>query len=51
MPRVMVLDHCTSSQWDLYMPMKFQVNSLYTFLVMLRTKFKNENEQRAITPK
>ena len=33
--------------------MKFQVSSLNTgtFWVMLRTKFKNENKQRAITPK
>jgi len=31
--------------------MKFQVSSLNTIWVMLRTKFKNENEQRAITPK
>jgi len=31
--------------------MKVQVSSLNTFLVMLRTNFKNENEQRAITPK
>jgi len=30
---------------------KFQVSSLNTYWVMLRTKFKNENEQRAITPK
>jgi len=33
------------------MPTKFQVGSLNTFLVILRTKFKNENEQRAITSK
>ena len=31
--------------------MKFQDSSLNTFRVMLRTKFRNENEQRAITPK
>jgi len=31
--------------------MKFQVSSLNTSLVMLREKFKNEKEQRAITPK
>jgi len=36
---------------DIYLPMKFQVSSLNTFRVMLRTKFKHENEQRAITPK
>ena len=34
---------------EIYLPMKFQVGSLNTFRVMLRTKFKNE--QRAITPK
>jgi len=31
--------------------MKLQVSSFNTFRVMLRTIFKNENEQRAITPK
>jgi len=31
--------------------MKFHVDALQSFKVMLRTKFKNENEQRAITPK
>ena len=31
--------------------MKFQVSSLNTCWVILRTKFKNEHEQRAITPK
>jgi len=36
---------------EIYIPMKFQVNALHSFKVMLRTKFKNENEQRAITPK
>jgi len=36
---------------EIYLPMKFQVSRLNTFWVMLRTKFKNENEQRAITPK
>jgi len=35
----------------IYLPMKFQVSSLNTFWVMLRTKFKNENKQRTITPK
>jgi len=35
---------------EIYLPMKFQVSSLNTYWVMLRTKFKNENEQRAITP-
>ena len=50
MPSVMVLVHCTSPN-EIYLPMKFQVSSFITFWVMLRTKFKNENEQRAITPK
>jgi len=36
---------------EIYLPMKFQVSSLNTFRVMLWTKFKNENDQRAITPK
>jgi len=36
---------------EIYLPMKFHVNALHSFKVMLRTKFKNENEQRAITPK
>ena len=38
---------------EIYLPMTFQVSSLKTFWVMLRTTFKNENEneQRAITPK
>ena len=36
---------------DIYLPMKFHVNALHSFKVMLRTKFKNENEQRDITPK
>jgi len=31
--------------------MKFHVNALTTLKVMLRTKFKNKNKQRAITPK
>ena len=35
----------------IYLPMKLQVSSLNTYGVMLRTKFKNENEQREITPK
>jgi len=35
----------------IYLPITFQVSSLNTFWVMLRTKFKNENEQRAITLK
>jgi len=45
----MVIVHCTSP--EIYLPMKFQVSSLNTFWLMLWTKFKNENEQRAITPK
>jgi len=44
--RVMVLEHFNG----IYLPMKFQVSSLNTFWVMLRTKIKNENKQRAITP-
>jgi len=36
---------------DMYLLMKCQVSSLNTLGVMLRTKFKNENNQRAITPK
>ena len=45
----MVLVHCTSAFLnEIYLPMKFQVSSLKTFRVMLRTKFKIENEQRAI---
>jgi len=35
----------------IYLPMKFHVDALHNFKVMLRTKFDNENEQRAITPK
>ena len=50
MPRVMVLVHCTSSQWDIS-TYEIQVSSLNNFWVMLQTKFKKENEQRAITPK
>jgi len=47
---VMVLVHCTSPH-EIYLLMKFQVSSLNTFWVMLRTKVKNENKQRTITPK
>jgi len=36
---------------EIYLPMKFHVDALHSFKVMLRTKFNNENEQRAITPK
>ena len=35
----------------IYLPLKFQVSSLNTYWVMLRTKFINENEQRAHTLK
>jgi len=45
MPRVMVLLN------EIYLPMKFHVDALHSFKVMLRTKFKNENEQRTINPK
>jgi len=49
MPKVIL---CTALPLnEIYLPIKFQVNSLNTFLVMLQTKVKNENEQRAITPK
>ena len=48
MPRVIVLVHCTSTQWDLFAYL-FQISSLNTFWVMLRTKLKYE--KRAITPK
>jgi len=41
MPRVMIIVHCASSQWDI--PMKFHGNALHSFKVMLQTKFKNEN--------
>ena len=36
---------------EIYLPMKFQVDALHNFEVMLRTKLKYENKQRAITPK
>jgi len=36
---------------EIYLPMKFHVDALHNFKVMLWTKFKYENEQRAITPK
>ena len=35
----------------IYLPIKFHVDALHNFKVMLRTKFKYENEQRAITLK
>ena len=50
MPRVMVLVHCTSPQWDIS-TYEDGVYALHSLKVKLRTKFKNENEQRAITPK
>jgi len=36
---------------DIYLPMTFCFDVLHNFKVMLRTKFKHENEQRVITPK
>jgi len=36
---------------EINLPIKFQVSSLITFWVMVRTKFKNKNERRAITSK
>jgi len=43
---------CTALQLnEIYLPIKFQFSSFNTFWVMLQIKFKNENEQRAITPK
>jgi len=36
---------------EIYLPMKFHVDALLSFKVMLLTKFKYENKQRAITPK
>jgi len=45
----MVLVHCTSPQWDLS-TYKISVSSFNTCWVMLRTKFKYGNQQRAITP-
>ena len=36
---------------DIYLPMTFCFDVLHNFKVMLRTKFKHENKQRAITPK
>ena len=49
-PRVMVLVHCTSSQLDIY---AYEISSqqleyLYSYAP---DKFKNKNEQRAITTK
>ena len=34
---------------EIYSPTKFHNHSLYSFGNMIRTKFKNENKQRAIT--
>ena len=43
---------CTALPLDeIYPPTKFHNHSLYTFGDMLRTKFKYENKQRAITQK
>jgi len=36
---------------ELYLPIKCHVDALHNFKVMLRAKFKHENEQRAITLK
>jgi len=36
---------------EIYLPMKIHVGDLHSFQVMFRTKFKYENQQRAITPK
>jgi len=36
---------------EIYLPIKFHVNALHRFKVMLRTKFMYENQQRAITSK
>ena len=36
---------------EIYPHMKFQVDRSYTFGVMVRTKIKYENQQRAITQK
>jgi len=33
---------------EIYLPMKFHVDDLHSFKVMLRTKFKNENRQEVI---
>ena len=48
MHRVVGLLHCTSTQWE-YMPMKFQVSSVNTYLVIRQTKFKYENQQTTQT--
>jgi len=50
MPRVMVLVHCTSPQWDLICLWNFK-SVAWIFSVMPWTKFRNKNEQRTITPK
>jgi len=50
MHRVMFLCNALSLN-EIYLSMKFQASSLITFSVIIRTKFKNENKQRAITPK
>jgi len=36
---------------EIYLPMKFHVDALHRFKVMLRTKFKYENQHKAITAK
>ena len=47
--RVTVPVHCTPLD-EIYIPTKFHNHSWYNFGDMLRTKFKYENQQRAITP-
>ena len=46
----MVHVHCTPLD-EIYPPTKFHYHSKYSFGDMLRTKFKYENKQRAITKK
>ena len=36
---------------EIYLPMKFEVDTSDNFCVMLPTKYKYKNKQRAITPK
>ena len=58
--RAITLKVCISELWflctalllnEIYPQMKFQVDSSYTFGVMVRTQIKYENQQRAITHK
>ena len=46
----MVHVHCTPL-YEIYSPTKFHNHSYYSFGDMLRTKFKYDNKQRAITKK